>query len=362
MKSKKIRKFLRLANGKQISKTFDRKTDADIWLARKRAEIKKAEALGVEHVTSITFGEATSKWYSTSLANNQRKTNYEYQSILNRHLLPRFAKMKLNTIKRSDAENLIQQMSADSLTPKTISKVFGVFKSVIKWAVSHGYLMRDPFLGVKVPRKKAKRVHFLTEQEIELLLSKSINTDVYGIILFALNTGCRLGEVLGLHWDCVDFDRRRLNISRSLDRYGIREHTKNGKHRLIPMNEPVFKFLRDLKLKQPFQKIVFNTNGSYWNPDHFKQREFDPVVAAAAIRPCRFHDLRHTFATHYMLNDGNLFNLQKVLGHQRIENTMIYAHHSDDHLKGFADIIRFTPKEEESKTISDERPDQTEAV
>ena len=119
------------------------------------------------------------------------------------------------------------------------------------------------------------------------------------------------------------------------------------------MTEVVFQYLSELRRQKPFQKIVFDDNGSFWNPDHFKQRNFDPLVELAGIRKCRFHDLRHTFATHYIQNKGSLFDLQKLLGHLRIENTLIYAHHSIEHLEKSAQIIQFGNFELQTKEIAD---------
>ena len=341
MKIKKIRKFIWLQNGKKQSATFDRKTDADTWVARRKAEIQKAKALGLDDIVEITFDEAANKWLAYSQINNQQKTNYEYQSIVTSHLKPMFVKKKLNSLRRPDAEKLIADLASKGLRPKTISKVYGVLKTIIKHSISNNHLAKDPFLGVKTPRMKDKRIHYLTETEAEKLQEVSKNTEFYGIVLLTLNNGLRLGEVLGLQWDCVDLKRKRLSIARSLDRYGLKEHTKNGKHRELPMSDIVYEYLSELKRQQPFERIVFSDDGEFWNPDHFKQRNFDPLVNKAEIRACRFHDLRHTYATHYMQNKGTLFDLQKLLGHQRIENTLIYAHHSVDHLQNSAQIIQF---------------------
>ena len=351
MKNKPIRKFVWLPNGKKDSATFKLKTNADAWLARRKADIQKAKALGLDDIVEITFDEAADKWLAYSQINNQQKTNYEYQSIVTAHLKPMFAKKKLNSLRRPDAEKLIANLASKCLRPKTILKIYGVLKTIIKHSISNNHLAKDPFIGVKTPRMKDKRIHYLTEIEAEKLLEVSKNTEFYGIVFLTLNNGLRLGEILGLQWDCVDLKRKRLTIARSLDRYGIKEHTKNGKHRELPMSDVVFEYLTEFKRQRPFEKIVFSDKGEFWNPDHFKQRHFDPLVKQAEIRACRFHDLRHTFATHYMQNKGSLFDLQKLLGHQRIENTLIYAHHSIEHLQNSAQIVQFGRGEVKTREV-----------
>lgn len=341
MKTKKIRKFVWLPNGKKESAQFDRKTDAEAWFNRRKSELQRSKALGLDHIEEITFTEAAQRWFQYSTNNNQQKTNYEYNSIITIHLNPLYGSRHISKLRRNDAEILISKLNAKGLTPKTISKIYGVFKTIIKYSISHGYLARDHFVGLKTPRNKSKRVNYLSMIEAEKLLSTSRDSQFYGIVLITLNTGMRLGEVLGLCWDCIDLPKKRISISRSLDRYGLKEHTKNGKHREVPMTDVVLEFLQKLKIKDPFQRIVFNDSGEFWSPDHFKQRHFDPLVRNAEIKKCRFHDLRHTFATHYMQNKGNLFDLQKLLGHLRIDNTLIYAHHSIDHLQNSAQIIQF---------------------
>lgn len=341
---KKFRKFVRLPNGKKDSASFTRKTDAEVWFQRRKLEVKRMKAYGTEVVAPTKFVDHAESWMRNVESVNQPKTIAEYRSILNRHLNPKFGNLKLSDLNRSDGEDLVQSLVAEKLSPKTISKIFGVLKSILKNAYMNGLLAREPFLGVKIPKPKAKRMHFLTLAEVNQLLEAAKDSNIYGIVFLTVNTGLRLGEVLGLCWDCIDLNRGRMTIARSADRFGIKEHTKNGRHRELPISPPVVEFLKSERKLNPFQGRVFLNDGAIWNPDHFKERYFDKVVEKSGIRKCRFHDLRHTFATHYMHNGGSLFDLQKFLGHQRIENTMVYAHNSIEHLSKSATIVQFGPK------------------
>ena len=105
MKKKKFRKFVRLPNGKQDSATFERKTDADAWFRRRKLEVQKSKALGIEQVEVISFRDAAEKWFKYSQNINQQKTNYEYNSIITNHLNPMFGKQKITELRRSEAES-----------------------------------------------------------------------------------------------------------------------------------------------------------------------------------------------------------------------------------------------------------------
>lgn len=158
----------------------------------------------------------------------------------------------------------------------------------------------------------------------------------------ALNTGLRLGEICGLCWDRVNFESGSITISRTLTREGIKNTTKTHKARHIPMNTTTRAVLLK-RFKSKTTKLVFHTpDGNSIPYDHFTQRDFKKAQKHAQMENMiRFHDLRHTYASHFVMSGGDIYVLQKLLGHSNIETTMIYAHLDERFLREASEIINF---------------------
>jgi len=140
------------------------------------------------------------------------------------------------------------------------------------------------------------------------------------IVLVALNTGMRKGEIFNLKWQDVDLDLRMIHVSDS----------KNYEARDIPMNDILYKTLKALREKaEEGQEYVF-VNPKTGRPYDLK-RSFKTALKRAGIEDFTFHDLRHTFASHLVMNGVDLMTVKELLGHKDIKMTMRYSHLSPDH-------------------------------
>jgi site-specific recombinase XerD len=109
------------------------------------------------------------------------------------------------------------------------------------------------------------------------------------------------------------------------------------------MNPEVRDVLDKVWRTQTDPKYVFvAANGRPFNPDHFSKRHLRKALTKAGVREITFHVLRHTYASNFVMNGGSIYDLQKILGHTKVEMTMIYAHHSPEHLKGAIETVRFS--------------------
>jgi len=137
---------------------------------------------------------------------------------------------------------------------------------------------------------------------------------LHAIVTVALNTGLRLGEVLGLTWGRVDFSRGVILL----------EQTKNGRRREVPMNRAVDDVLSPLARA--------HAGGRVFGPRSVR-RAFESACERAKLINFHFHDLRHTFASWLVMRGRPLKEVQELLGHQTITMTMRYAHLSPDRLR-----------------------------
>lgn len=228
------------------------------------------------------------------------------------------------------------------LSPKTINKIVGVLKTVLNYACRQDYLIVNPTVGIAAIRVTQKRLSYLSEAEVAQVLNMARFQDYYPIIVTALNTGMRIGEILGLCWDSVQWESETLEISRSLSRTTLNERTKTHTIRHIPMNSAMKELLIHLRKTQRNPKFVFvDEHGGPFRPDHFCQRIFHPLLEKAGVKKIRFHDLRHTFASLFMMKGGNIYDLQKILGHSSVTMTQVYAHLSPQHLQKAIQIVNF---------------------
>lgn len=341
----RFRAKIYLPNGLSRSKCFARKTDADRWVHVERSMIKRNEALGITPLKeNLKFEAFASVWMNQKIRPIRSfKTTADYDGIIRKHFANLFGSISLQSFERGHADRLVRVLQEKKLAAKTINKVVAVFKQIFLFAEIEGYLNKSPFRNFEKLKTMAGRIDYLSNQEIVQLLRSTATTEIYPILVVALNTGLRVGELLGLCFDRINFDSQTIEISRNLTRKGLQNVTKTHLIRHIPMNSEVQSIMTQLVREQRNPKFLFvRKNGEPYNPDHFSSRELLPALERSGIRRITFHILRHTYASQFMMNGGNAYDLQKILGHTKFEMTQKYAHLSPQHLRKAVDTVRFS--------------------
>ena len=189
------------------------------------------------------------------------------------------------------------------------------------------------------------RLRFLDQEEIIRLMTACADPTrsklLAGIVTVALNTGMRRGEILGLTWDRVDFSRGMIVLEA--------EHTKSATGREVPMTQTVNDLLS--AMPQPHEGRVF--------PLVSIDESYRVALRAAKIVGANFHTLRHTFASHFMMRGGSLYDLAKILGHANVRMTSRYAHLSPEHLRtqmSLMDGITGSPKASSTRAAHEPVP------
>jgi integrase len=206
------------------------------------------------------------------------------------------------------------------ISPTTVNKEVALLKAMLSKAVVWGYLDVNPLLTVKRLPEPDGRLRYLDADEIDRLLAACLS-HLLPIVICALHTGMRRGEILGLTWDRVDMKQRVIQVT----------GTKTGKNRTIPINDPLLEALRHLPRH-------LGTDYVFWNHETETRfvsikRAWKTTLRKANITGFRFHDLRHTFASHVQMGLGDLRATQTLLGHADPRMTMRYAHLSDARLR-----------------------------
>lgn len=332
-------------NKKINSPYFDRKTDAKIWKSRVETERLSRHAKGEHYrqVCEVNFFEYAEKWLHNHVeVNCVPKTFQYYGSILRTHLYPRFAKMNLADITEEQGMALMSDLKKTH-SAKGIKNIWIVLKGVINKARKDKIIPFDPFEDIKKPKPDLVQDQFWTKLEINQFLIANRNDQLLPFFFVAVHTGLRLAELCGLKWDRIDFVNNQISVTRTRDKYGLKETTKTKIKRFVPMTSEVRALLIALHKRNLGNPYIFlEADGSEVKYAHVYRRFGNAQKKAGITNKIRFHDLRHSFASNYMMNGGNVFDLQKLLGHTDIKMTMRYAHFTPDHLQSsikFMDMV-----------------------
>jgi integrase len=225
----------------------------------------------------------------------------------------RFIDKKIGAITTADVQRYYNEI-ASAHTKATANRYLGLLRSMFNkahdWGDFHG---DNPCSRVEKGRESPHRLRYLSHDEMERLLAAA-HPRLYPVMLCALLTGMRRGEILGLTWENINLEHGTIYLLK----------TKSGRPREIPIQT---------KLHDVLMSLGPQPAGSVFNlPLIMLLRYFAKALKQAGIFGFRFHDLRHTFASHFIMRTNNLPALQKLLGHSTPTMTQRYAHLGPGHL------------------------------
>lgn len=346
-------------DGKPRSKSFPTRTLAKEWERRMLRSRDEQEATGIVITDGVGFAEFTERWFREKvvvrLADSTQAT---YRRCLRKHLLPLVGAMRLRDIRVEHANRLIVGLKETGHSAKGINSILGVLLTIMNDAVEWQCLARNPLHRYRPVKEPEAHYDYWSAPEIQQFLNGTLFDRLGPVFIVALNTGMRRGELCALKWDRIDFVRNQIIVSRNLTRYGLKETTKSGKRRFVPINPVVREVLEKLLREQKSDFVFCEEDGAPLDAHHL-YRDFHRAQRRAGFtKLIRFHDLRHTFASHFMMNGGNIYDLQKILGHSTMEMTQRYSHLSPDHLAEAIQIVAFKPNGENVASLADARKER----
>jgi len=201
-----------------------------------------------------------------------------------------------------------------------LRRMFNVAKKRWKWVRENP--VSDGDLSFSVGNKNA-RGRWLTPEEQANLITAATNPHwLRSLLVSALHTGMRRGELLALEWRDIDFGRMFIRIEKS----------KNGEKRSIPMSKTLQATLRAIRVRDISGRVFPISVRSL-------REAFKAALTKAEIENFKFHDLRHTFATRLVQNGVDLYKVKELLGHKSIAMTMRYAHHYPESLRSSVEVL-----------------------
>ena len=334
--------------GKAIIKNVLGKTQAEV-----KEKLKKAieENVGIDYgrARTYTVGSWLEVWMENYAKLKLRPSTFKTsQGFLQNHIKPQIGNIPLAELSSLDLQKFYKHLleggrvdrieakkNPKGLAPKTVRNIHQMICSAYNLAMEQKLVNKSPTQGCALPKVEHKEMKTLTADQLSAFFREAKESGVYELYYLDLATGLRRGELLGLKWTDVDFDRGALKIQRAISRQNGKVveaplKTKNA-YRTLPLSADAIDILKTQKKKVSSSEWVFpSPTGGPMSPDsvlHMLHR----VLKRAGLPRIRFHDLRHTFATMALQNGVDVKTVSSMLGHYSAGFTLdTYAHVTTD--------------------------------
>ena len=290
--------------------------DAEHFLTSRRKQIRDGEIIEAKKRKNNRFAELAKDYLKWA----ERQRSYKDKRLLVKQLVERFGNLKVRDLNTK----IIEQWQSEQLKcnkPATANRKLTVLKHMIKkgtdWGITSEEILKR-VRKVKQLKEENTRLRFLTIEECQTLID-CCAPHLKPIVTVALHTGMRRGEILGLRWEQVDLKHGFILL----------DVTKNGSRREIPIDNTLEEMFN--RLPRGLESVYVFTDPRTGEPYKSVQTSFETALRKAEIRDFRFHDLRHTFASHLVMAGVDLTSVREFLGHKTLTMTIRYAHLAPGH-------------------------------
>lgn len=308
--------------GRSVTESFTRKTDAKAWATQTEAAISEQRLAGTQ-ARKHTLGDLVDRFIKHELEGKKSARDTK------RHLL--WWKNEIGGYKLADITPELLREHRDKLKKNRAAATANRYQAALSCAFTiavkeWGWMDFNIMGKVKKSKEPRGRVRFLSDKErIALLKSckESDSRNLYIIVVLALSTGMRQGEILGLTWDVVNLKKGQLTL----------HDTKNSETRSVPITGLALKLMKEhAKVRRLDTPLVFPARKSDKPADI--RSAWLSALERAKIEDFRFHDLRHTAASYLAMGGATLAEIAEILGHKTLAMVKRYSHFSTDHVSG----------------------------
>lgn len=271
------------------------------------------------------------------------RTYNKYESVVNSYIIPVIGELKLSECNCAVIQDYVCKLlgmnSFKSNKPLATNTVYGivqVLKQGFKIALELEVIVKDPTLKIKLPQATEKEIQALTREEQKIIENYCLSnpkSNYIGIII-SLYTGIRLGELLALTWDDIDFNKKLMTIKKTSysakieGKYAIvvdKPKTKKS-NRIIPLPDKLINLLISHKNNSKSDYLISTINNTIVEVRSY-QRTFDSILFKCHIKHYNYHCSRYTFATRALELGMDIKTLSEILGHTNVSITLNrYAH------------------------------------
>lgn len=340
-------------NGNPLTKRFTSKDKRGKQIVTKKlTEFKKQILLGEVGTSKVTLNDYIENWLEIYQKPKVKETTYYRDcTVFNGHIKYTIGHKRITDIKAIDVQRLINN-EKDKYANKTIEKTYSLLNRVFNRAVALGDVGKNPCVGIVLPTIHSNLIKpkIMTEYTIEE--TEKMKNGIYDSFynhsrlyraapsyLILLNTGIRLGELLALTWDKIDFDNNLMKISATQETIRGEDKLKKvttlpktkSSYRTVVLNKTALEMIKELRKRNKEQGIessyvVCNLKGDSYNDNNYR-RDFKRFCERYSIPYKGIHTLRHTFASRLFRRGIDVQTVSKLLGHNNPTITQnIYIH------------------------------------
>lgn len=340
---------IRITGYPVMSARFDKKQDAQTWIGENESKMRRGLHIKESEANKHTLSELITRFNERELPKKTaNKDNIKHHLEWWNKKLGRYYLSNITPAKITECKELLETEDSErpkkgnlKRSPATVNRYLATLSSLLKLACNnYGWLDENPMKKVIKNKEVANKDRFLTAEEIERLLKacyefklrgESYNKETHLFINIALGTGARYSEIRTLKWENVDLKNRQFYFL----------NTKNGENRGVPITNEVYNELLSFKkVRNINSDYLFTTKDGKKLID--MHTRFYEVIKIAKIENFRFHDLRHTVASHIAMNGGSMLDIAQVTGHKTMQMVKRYSHLTKKHT---AELLEKTNQE-----------------
>lgn len=335
----------RAPNGREVSRSFNRKVDAEDWLTNELASTNRGDWIDPK-AGAIRYREWAEVWLAGKHGLSAR-TRHDYEELLGSRVYPTFQDLPVNRITSVDVRRWVAEMVEDGLSGARMTKARHLLRASLQQAVTDRLILANPTANVDVLRSKVRDQRFLTPTEVTSLAeAASAHQDEAALLIrFMAYTGVRWGEAVAVRAHTVNVDQLRVGIREAqteiAGKLGVGP-PKSHESRTITMPRFVAKRFDVHMANLVDDDLVFTSpTGKSLRSSNWRRRVWHPALKDANIDPeLRIHDLRHTAASLMIKAGASIKVVQRQLGHATAAMTLdVYGHLYDDELDALADVL-----------------------
>ena len=325
---RKVQRSLGVKVGKKADERLARDIESKI-----RTEIIEGNYFDKPIGSKKTFKDMMDRFMKEHAPKVSANMQDSYTSSL-KHLIPFFGDLNLLSISRKKISKYKVLRLDEGARPSSLNRELAMVSKAFTLALEDWEWISGndkPFSKMPYERENNERDRWLADDEEKRLL-ENCSEWLREILIFALNTGLRQGELLSLEWNRVNLFRETILIQK----------TKNGKPKTVPLNQNAMDVIEpksEQKVRKLKNDFVF-TNSHGKKIDRYNlRRAFKKAVSKAEIEDIRFHDLRHCFCTKLAQRGVDIYKIAKLAGHEDIRMTQRYSHHCPESLRDGVEVL-----------------------
>ena len=340
--------------GKQVQKSIYGATQKEVRQKMQKILVEVDEGTYTTP-TKISVKQWMETWISEYTSDVKDSTRIRYKQDIANHIAPELGAVKLHALTPAAVQKFYNDLRRRDkpLSAKSVRNIHGVLHQALRQAVKLGYIRSNPTEACTIPRIEKAEIKPLDTPDIQMLLSVLGDDEYDTLMKVDLFTGMRQGEILGLRWSCIDFERGTILIDKQLARprekgapYALAS-LKNDKPRTIQPAPSVMNLLREHRVKHLEKRM---RAGSMWDDEGFPDlvftgdtgrhlcfqvvlKHYHQALERAGLPRKRFHDLRHTYAVTSLRAGDDVKTVQENLGHHTAAFTLDQYGHVTETMK-----------------------------